>query len=308
MKLFVCLSLTAPQLARLESSASGVEVHYHPDASVSSRETFARCDIAFGNPPAEWVTEAKLLRWIQLESVGFGEYIGLDWPQLGKRLSISNLARFFSEPVAESILAGVLSHYRGIAEVAVLQSRKQWVGEALRPKLRTVHGADVILFGMGDINQRVGKLLVPFGCKITGFGRSWTPAALDTALGTADITICTVPHTSATRGVFDRSRIGKLKYGGLFVNAGRGSLVDEDALADALESGALGGAVLDVTQEEPLPAAHRFWTCPNMLLTQHTGGGTGDEVDRKIDVFLANLARLQRGERPESLVDFQRGY
>lgn len=308
MKIFVCIALTVQQLERLQSSLTGAELYYHPTTDADAHRAIAGCETAFGNPPADWIAEAKRLRWIQLESVGFGEYIGLDWPKLGKRLGISNLAGFFSEPVAESILAGILCHYRGSAELALHQSRKHWVGDALRPKLRRLHGAEVVLLGMGNINQRVNELLEPFGCKVTGFGRNWTSTTLDASLETADITICTVPQTNETQGLFDHSRIGRLKRGSLFVNAGRGSLVDENALADALESGALGGAVLDVTQEEPLPADHRLWTCPNILLTQHTAGGTGDEVDRKIDVFLENLVRLRRGEQPASVIDFRRGY
>jgi phosphoglycerate dehydrogenase-like enzyme len=308
MKIFVCITLSGPQLTRLKSSVVGAEIHYHPDTGPDGCRALAECDIAFGNPPATWLAETKKLHWIQLESVGFGEYTVLNWQDLGQRLSISNLAGFFSESVAESILAGILSHYRGVARLALLQDKNQWVGEALRPDLRTLHGAKVVLFGMGDINQRVAKLLAPFECSIVGFGRNWTAETLDAALSNADITICTVPHTPETRGLFDRTRINKLKPGSLFVNAGRGSLVDEGALTDALESGALGGAVIDVTKDEPLPAGHRFWDCRNLLLTQHTGGGSSDEVDRKIDVFLANLGRLERGERPECLVDFHRGY
>ncbi|UVK46611.1 hypothetical protein BPNPMPFG_002297 [Mesorhizobium sp. AR07] len=91
-------------------------------------------------------------------------------------------------------------------------------------------------------------------------------------------------------------------------NFGRGSILDEGALADALEQGRLGGAVIDVTRDEPLPAGHRFWACPNIILTQHSGGGTTDELDRKIDVFLANLARFRAGTPLEGIVDFSRGY
>ena len=308
MKIFVGILLTELQLTRLESATRGHELAYYPEANAAARKVFADSDIAFGNPPADWIAEAKALCWIQLESVGFGEYIGLNWHELGQRLRISNLAGFFSEPVAESILAGILSHYRGISRLALLQDKKQWMGEALRPELRILQGASVVFFGQGDINRRVAKLLAPFECTTTGFGQNWAAETLDRALGDADITVCTVPHTSETRGLFDRKRIGKLKSGSLLVNAGRGSLVDEDALAEALQSGALGGAVIDVTQDEPLPVEHRFWTCPNMLLTQHTGGGANDEVDRKIGVFLENFARFQTGEKPSSIVDFQRGY
>ena len=307
MKIFACLTLSPQQLARLRASLPHDQIVYEPDEK-KGRAALAGCEVAFGNPPPAWLIEAHDLRWIQLESVGFGEYGGLDWATLGKVLRISNLAGFFAEPVAQSILAGVLSLYRGIGHLAVLQEKRQWVGGALRPSLKTLQRANVVLFGSGAINNRVAELLRPYDCEISRFGRSWTKDALDAALRDADLTIAVVPHTPETKGVFDRRRLALLKEGSVFVNFGRGSLVDEDALADALESGAIGGAVIDVTREEPLPPDHRFWRTKNLLLTQHTGGGTGDEVDRKIDLFLANLERYKRGMAPLSIVDFKRGY
>jgi phosphoglycerate dehydrogenase-like enzyme len=99
-----------------------------------------------------------------------------------------------------------------------------------------------------------------------------------------------------------------MQAGAIFCNFGRGSAVDEPALNAALRSGHLGGAVIDVTREEPLPPGHPFWTCPNLLLTQHSGGGTFDEVERKIDYFLANLAHFHADRTLTGLVDFSRGY
>jgi phosphoglycerate dehydrogenase-like enzyme len=307
MKIFACLSLTPTQLARLRASLPHDELIYRPDEEKDA-QSLAGCEVAFGNPPPSWLTEARDLRWIQLESVGFGEYGALDWATLGKRLKISKLAGFFAEPVAQSILAGILSLYRGIGQLAVLQEKRQWVGGALRPSLKTLQRANVVLFGAGAINNRVAELLRPYDCQMARFGRSWTKDALDTALRRADLTIAVVPHTPGTTDVFDRRRLALLKPLSMFVNFGRGSLLDEDALADALESGALGGAVIDVTRDEPLPPEHRFWRTRNLLLTQHTGGGTGDEADRKIDVFLANLERYKRDMAPLSIVDFKRGY
>jgi len=307
MKIFACIPLSSEQLARLQAALPNDQIIYQPDED-KGRSELAGCEVAFGNPPSAWLAASPALRWIQLESVGFGEYGGLDWATLGKRLRISNLASFFAEPVAESILAGVLALYRGIDRLAVLQEKRDWVGGALRPSLKTLKRANVVLFGAGSINNRVAELLNPYDCKITRFGRSWTKDALDNALREADLVVAVVPHTPETKGLFDRRRIGLLKPGSVFVNFGRGSLIDEDALADALDSGAIGGAVIDVTQDEPLPSEHRFWRFKNLLLTQHTGGGTGDETDRKIEVFIDNLARYRRGDAPLSIVDFTRGY
>jgi len=307
MKVFVGVTLEPAQLARLRDGLDA-GICYHPAFDDAGHMAIRDCEVAFGNPPAEWLVNSPKLRWVQLESVGFGEYASLDWKALGKTLRLSNLKGFFAEPVAQSILAGILAHYRGMARLTQLQAKGEWEGDTLRPKLLTLAGASVVLFGYGDINRRVAELLAPFNCSIARFGSDWTRPALDQALRAADIAICVAPHTAATRGLFDRELLAKLKPGAMLVNFGRGSLIDEEALADALESGALGGAVIDVTQDAPLPASHRFWRCRNMLLTQHTGGGTEDEIDRKIDVFLANLGRYRRGEEPLGLVDFQRGY
>ena len=308
MNIFVCVSLTSEQTSRLRNALPEQRLHFHPDpeSGPSAREVFGDCQIALGNPPPSWIAGSLALRWVQLESVGFGEYTGLDWQKLGTRVQMTNLAGFFSEPVAESILAGILSHYRGIGRLSILQVRRNWSGDALRPSLRTLNGAQIVLFGKGDINRRVAELLGPFKCTIRSFGRNWERPELLNALAKADIVICTVPDNASTRGLFGRNLIGNIKNGGLFVNFGRGSLIDEAALADALESRHLSGAVIDVTKDEPLPPAHRFWTCPNMLLTQHTSGGTADEIDRKVGFFLANFDRLQRGEPLHSIVDFMK--
>lgn len=308
MNIFVCLPLKDNQLTRLRTSVPSHELHYFPDAETNpkARTAFKVCDIGFGNPPADWIAESTALRWVQLESVGFGEYTGLDWHLLGKRLQLSNLAGFFSDPVAESILAGVLSHYRGIGRLSVLQTQHVWVGEALRPSLKTLKGANVVLFGKGDINRRVAELLAPFDCTTNSFGRGWVAAELSDALRKADVVVCTVPDSPSTRGVFGRELIRAIKHGGVFVNFGRGSLVDEVALADAVETGRLSGAVIDVTKEEPLPQDHHFWARPNVLLTQHTGGGTGDEIDRKIDFFLANLKHYISKEPLQNIVDLRK--
>jgi phosphoglycerate dehydrogenase-like enzyme len=310
IEIFCVLPLHAPQERRLREGVGDAALRAFPsDAAASqARGAFDRCEIVFGNPPAAWIVESTALRWVQLESVGFGEYAELDWALLGPRIRITNLAGFFAEPVAESILAGVLALYRGIDRVANLREKREWQGDALRPQLRTLEGVSVVLFGRGAINARVQELLAPFRCAVTAFGRGWDAWTLDAALAGADVVISTVPDTPGTRDVFDRARLAKLKRGALFLNFGRGSVVADDALAEFLNAGALGGAVIDVTREEPLPPGHRFWTTRNLIVTQHSGGGTAGEIDRKIEAFLANLARYRRGEPLLGVVNFSRGY
>ncbi|MGB7270873.1 MAG: NAD(P)-dependent oxidoreductase [Albidovulum sp.] len=298
----VCVSLTQEQQDRLRHGVGGCKIRFCDVA--------AACDspVVFGNPDVGVVTANRNLRWLQLESVGFGEYAALDWSRPGGTTIVSNLAGFFADPVAETALAGILALYRGIDQLGDLRRRAEWVGDAIRAELRRLTGANVVLFGRGAINARLGQLLAPFGCAVATFGSDWVAADLEAALATADIVVATVPDTPATRGLFDAVRIGRMKPGAVLCNLGRGSLIEEAALAAALQSGHLSGAVIDVTRDEPLPAGHPFWTTPNTILTQHSGGGTCDEVDRKITTFLSNLTRFQAGEPPLGQIDFTKGY
>jgi phosphoglycerate dehydrogenase-like enzyme len=131
---------------------------------------------------------------------------------------------------------------------------------------------------------------------------------LDQILPSADIVISTVPDTSRTRGIFDKTRLQRFKQEAVFMNFGRGSVVDENALIEILMQKRIRGAVIDVTMDEPLPENHGLWTCPNTIITQHSGGGTADEVPRKIEWFSDNLKRFRNGETLQGMVDFERGY
>jgi phosphoglycerate dehydrogenase-like enzyme len=298
----ICGTFSPQQLARLKQIAGDDELR------LVTPEESCRSPIVFGNPDPEVIAANSDLRWLQLESVGFGEYSALGWGRADSEVVVTNLAGFFAEPVAESALAGILALYRGIDALVRNQADGRWVGDPLRTKLKTLRHANVVLFGFGAINSRLAQLLVPFDCAIAMLTTASAPGALDEALARADIVVCTVPATLATHGVFDSGRLARMPPGAMFCNFGRGSVVDEVALADALGSGRLGGAVIDVTEEEPLPPNHRFWTLPNLILTQHSGGGSMDELDRKIDVFLSNLTRFRAGMPLENVVDFTRGY
>jgi len=310
MEIFVCLDMCEGQAARLSEIAGADRLHAVGSGvdGAADELAFKRCEVAFGNPPPAWLPRSEVLRWVQLESVGFGEYRSLDWRTLGRRIIVTNLAGFFAEPVAETALAGILTHYRGLDRLVRLQSGRDWQGDPLRRSLKTLAGARVVLFGAGAINRRLAALLQPFDCAIESVGRDWMAERLDQTLSRADIVVSTVPETEATIEVFDARRLALLKATALFVNLGRGSVVAEQALAERLRDGRLGGALIDVTVAEPLPPDHPFWDCPKLILTQHTGGGTEDEVDRKIEVFADNLARY-RVDRPlVGVVDFEKGY
>jgi glyoxylate/hydroxypyruvate reductase A len=311
MNLFISIDdFDESQIQRIRDVAADAILLFREDYSddASLQSEFETCEIVFGNVPAHWLDKTTTLRWAQLDSVGFGEYRSLNWEHLSQQITLTNLAGFFSDPVAQTALAGILALYRGIDKLTVLQHNRSWNGDPLRTQLRTLTGANVVLFGYGAINRRFAQLLSAFECSITTFGTQWTSNALDDALESADVLVTTVPETDGTVGLFNAQRLSLLRNDALFVNCGRGSVVDESALVEQLNKGQLGGAVVDVTIEEPLPPDHAFWTTPNLLLTQHTGGGTRDELDRKITVFSDNLTRYKQQQPLQGVVDFKRGY
>ena len=305
MNVFACLDLSGTEAELLREIVSPDQLHLRPcindDAPIDTE--FPKCEVCFGNPPASWIESSRNLRWVQLESVGFGEYL-----ELPSKPVFTNLAGFFGEPVAQSALGGILALYRGIGKLVTLRDRQEWLGDGLRPELRSLGSARVLLFGQGAINGRLAQLLAPFGCTVKAMGRGWRSEELERALGSVDILVSAVPDMPVTRGVFDRGRLALMPAQAIVVNLGRGSVLDENALADALESGHLAGAVIDVTNDEPLPTQHRFWQCPNLILTQHTGGGSGDEMNRKIERFAANLGKYRAGQELIGTVDFAKGY
>jgi phosphoglycerate dehydrogenase-like enzyme len=159
--------------------------------------------------------------------------------------------------------------------------------------------------GYGAIGRRLTELCAPFGLQITALrrrprGDEGVPvrpiSELDQLLPTADHVIDLLPANAESARLFDRGRFAAMKPGAIFYNIGRGTTVDQDALAQALRSGRLRAAYLDVTDPEPLPPQHPLWTTPGCVITPHTAGGHEDEWARLVKHFLANLRRREAGQ------------
>lgn len=240
-----------------------------------SGEDFARAEVIIGAPPTPRLAAAKRLKWLQIPSSGTDGYA--DHPDFPGHVLLTNATGAFGRPMAEYMLSAVLMLMRRFHLYRDNQAARLWqrMGDELSPT-----GRHVLILGAGDIGSHAAELFKMFGCRITGVRRvpRECPACFDSMitldqaeaiLPDADIVLCALPNTPLTRGFFNRERIGMLKRGSILVNVGRGSLVDHAALADALDSGRLHGAALDVTDPEPLPADHPLWACANVLITPH---------------------------------------
>jgi glyoxylate/hydroxypyruvate reductase len=275
----------------------------------TNKTAFLQAEIVFGDVPTYWLPETTTLRWLQLHSVGFGQYGDVAQPMQ----TISNLSGFGKEIVSETALGGIFTLYRRLNELARLQSTKDWQMERIRAEARKLQGSTVIILGAGAISRYLRSALEALGCEVLMFAKQ-SPVELrslddlDSSLPNADIVIGCLPHTPETAGMIDANRLSRFKDGAILVNVGRGSLVDEVPMIEALHNGKLGGAVLDVTADEPLPPESPLWECPNTILTQHTAGGYDNEMLDKTRFFLSNIKRYQSGETVQNIVDFERGY
>lgn len=279
-----------------------------PLSEAEQQAAFRSAELLLGNPPSAWFADPlpRLTFW-QLDSAGFDGY-----RQVQTRAQVANMGDYFAWPCAETMVAGILALYRRIPELTLLQNRREWVGAPIRTRTALLRHKRVVILGTGTIGQAVRQMLTGFECSIQMLARTDPQADLHSAdelravLPQTDIVVNCLPGTAT--GFFSADLMAVMPTGSLYANVGRGTTTDEPALLAALQSGQLGGAVLDVTATEPLPTDSPLWTLPNVLLTQHTGGGQPNEDAGKVAQFLRNLHHLRAGEPLENAVTLGKGY
>ena len=312
MRLFVYSPLSVSARAHLMRQLSpDVEVTFSHDLPIEQQFTaFEEAEVVMGNPPPTWFTAGAppLLRFWQIDSAGFERYRHLQLP-----IPVANMGDFFAWPCAETMVGGLLGLYRHLPELAVLQFQKKWVGGAyVRNRAGLLRGRRVVVLGAGAIALALRQQLRGFECEVGLFGRTSPEAGLRTreelkaALPETDIVVNTLPGSA--EGFFSADLVEAMRPGSIYASVGRGNTTDEPALLRLLQAGYLGGAVLDVTAIEPLPADNPLWTLPNVLLTQHTGGGQHLEDEGKVDLLLHNIALLNNNQPVENPVELSRGY
>ncbi|MEJ5963358.1 D-2-hydroxyacid dehydrogenase [Pedobacter immunditicola] len=269
---------------------------------------FENAEIILGNPPATDFNRgsSKLLFW-HIDSAGIDQY-----QQLNLNVPVANMGAFFAQSCAETIVSGILCFYRQIHQLVRLQAEKKWEGKQIRTVLQGLTNKNVLILGAGAIASAVKKMLSGFDCQVMTVARKNPSADLHDfnkvleVLPEIDLVINTLPGTADN--YVSTAFFNVLKPGSLYANVGRGNTTDETALIHALEIGKLAGAVLDVTEVEPLPANNVLWEMPNVILTQHSGGGDENETEGKLDQFIANIQHFMKGNKIQDLVDLKRGY
>jgi phosphoglycerate dehydrogenase-like enzyme len=277
------------------------------------RAMLDRAEVLFGIPGDSADALAELLggsypalRWVHATSAGAGELVrgaGLGRDAL-ERVVVTTSSGVHAVPLAEFAIAGLLAIAKDLPGLAAAQRARSW--PTVRQPLRELRGQTLVLVGLGEIGREVARLGKALGMRTVGVRRGkgappphtdevHGPDRLPELAGRADAMVVSLPLTGETTGLLDRATIDRLRPSCIFVNVGRGGVVDEDALVDALHERRIAGAVLDVFATEPLPPDSPLWTLPNVLVTPHAAALSARENERIVELFVANLRRYLDG-------------
>jgi D-2-hydroxyacid dehydrogenase (NADP+) len=265
----------------------------------------------------ERLREARALRWVQTVGAGVERLLT---PEIVARseLVITNASGIHAQPIAEHAFGFALMFARNLHLAAARQHEANWQSQPYRETIRTLRGKTLGVLGLGAIGTRIAQIGAAFGLRVIGLKRTpepvehvsevYGPDDLLPFLAQSDLLVNLLPLTAATRGWIGQPELAALPRGSFFINLGRGATVDTAALVEALRSGHLAGAGLDVTEPEPLPSDHPLWTLPNVIITPHYSGAQPAYFEELGELFLGNLERYLRGEPLRNVVDKQEGY
>ena len=264
---------------------------------------------------------ARSLRWIHSPAAGVNQ---LMYPELIQSdVVLTNASDVHRTVVAELVIAMVFALAKNLHRAAHFQRQHVWAQESMweeTPQPREIAGATLGLVGLGSIGSEVVLRASALGMRLiavrqhpekpapAGVDRVFGPGQIDELLTQSDYVVLAAPVTPGTRNLIDASRLAKMKPHACLINVSRGSLIDEAALAQALRKHKIGGAALDVFEQEPLPPDSPLWDLENLLITPHIGGLTEKLWGRHYALFSENLRRYLKREPLLSVVDKQQGY
>jgi len=304
----VLIVLTLPEPVRMqyfnhirmrfpEVTLDMVDHHSKVDPYIGAAEVL----ITFGPQVTNHVFEkAKNLKWVQ--ALGTGVDGITDQPGLRRDMLVTNMHGFHGGPVSEAALMAMLSLARDLPRSMRLQARRKW--ERFPAKL--LKEKTVGVFGVGTIAQELAPKCQALGMKVVGISSAKREVPgfdamvgredLEQAVKNLDFLVLLTPYTPETKNIVDAKIFAAMKPGAYFVNLARGGVVDEDALAEALKSGKLAGAALDVFAKEPLPEDSPLWDMENVIITQHQGGFFDGYPRFAIPVIEENLRKWLAGD------------
>ena len=300
----------------------GLAIPRTPEQEARWRDLLARADILFDfdiTHTADLADLAPKVRWVQATSAGIGEFVrAKGYDRSMPQTIFTTASGVHAQPLAEFCVMVMLAFHKKFLQTLRDQGRKHWqrfAGTDLR-------GQTLVIVGVGRVGKEVARVAKTFGMRVIGVKRTtagatpadlhldelYGPAELPHALAQAQNLVLIAPHTPETERMIGARELAMIPAGAVFINIGRGALVDEAALVDALRAGRLLGAGLDVFQEEPLPPESPLWDMDNVIVSPHSASTSDRENERITDLFCENLRRFLAGRPLMNQLDTDLGF
>ncbi|MFN8526171.1 MAG: D-2-hydroxyacid dehydrogenase [Chloroflexota bacterium] len=319
MTKIVCLApqTRADRVEQLRAQFPAVEFVI-PSPRADAINHVADADAFFGNPTNDEYQAAQKLRWIQAQSAGV-EFIEKVPALRDDAVVVTNMRGAHAATIAETAFAMLLTMTRGLKLYQEFQDREEWGRGQLSDRVIGIKGLTMGIIGFGNIGRAIARRAHGFEMNVLAVDAQpvppnehvsevWPLSRLDEMCEKSDVLVISCPVTPETRGMVGAKQIQKMQRGSHLLAMSRGGIVQEVPLIDALETGHLAGAGLDVTAVEPLPAGDPLWKATNVIVTPHTSAASALTSDLVWSMFATNIEHFIKGEPLENTVDKQAGY
>ena len=302
-KIYTFIPLKTEHKKILESSSSNCEF-IHLGLIKPTLEQVKDANVIIGNIPVDILKNIPDLEFVQLNSAGTNGYA--DNPDFTKNVSLANASGAYGVAISECILAGILTLMKHIPSYIKNQSNHEWKDEG---SVKSIYGSNILVLGLGDIGKEFSKRAYTMGAHITGIKRNvkdkpeyidklCTMDSLYDELEKADIIVSSLPGSKSTYHLLDEKALNYVKKQPIFVNVGRGTLIDSCVLEKALKENIFSGAYIDVTDPEPLPKESNLWNINNLIITPHVTGGyhLEETLNRIVQISATNMKNHCEGK------------
>jgi D-3-phosphoglycerate dehydrogenase len=316
MRIVLCFPVNNRHIAAIQAAAPGYEVVNAGQERIDELLPTAEIFIGHAKVPVNWdrVLDAGKLRWIQSSAAGLDHCL-VPGVIESDEIVVSSASGLFAPQVAEQTFSLLFGMIRRAPLFFRAEAKRQFV----RLPTDDLRGKTVGIVGLGGNGRTIARMLAPWKVRIVAtdyfpvdcpaeVSELWPADQLDQLLAVSDVVILALPLNHNTRGLFDEKRFQQMKRGAYLVNVARGGVVHEAALCQALASGQLAGAGVDVTEVEPLPPESSLWDDPKVMISPHVGAQSSRRVDDTIRLVQVNLQRYQAGVPVYNRVDKQLGF